>query len=106
MTQDAAVHWKLRWQAPATPLLVPTPRSIYTVYAYASAQKPYVYVTLRPGSASSISAPIMQRRPPIDSQPAILDVDPTNPDRLYAAYSFPLRVYESSNGALSWKQIL
>jgi hypothetical protein len=38
--------------------------------------------------------------------PGALAADPGNPNRAYVAYSFPLRVYRTTDGGRNWSQIL
>lgn len=104
MTTDSGAQWTLRWSGPPTPLLAPTRRSLGVLYGYASTGRPYIYETS--ASSRSISGGVHHPTPVSFSQPAILVADPSDASRLYAAYSFPLRIYESKDAGRSWKKIL
>lgn len=107
VTNDAGAHWQLGWKAPPTPLLATTSDIYRQVYGYASAAKPFIYLTSpridkRPLSQISRGGIV----PLSNAQPAVMAADPSKPGRLYAAYSFPLRIYESKDFGIKWKRIV
>lgn len=99
-TTDAGRHWSLHWPGPPTSPLAPAYDTVDDVYGYANAVKSYIY-RMRDGTRG-----VLRGATPSSAGQLILEVDPGHPSHLYAAWSFPLRVYESTDSGRSWKKIL
>ncbi|GEM_PF-6500207 len=97
---DAGLHWRLRWPGPPTPLLAPAYDHLDHLYAYGSSAAPSVY------SVSQSRGMVKGSMPNQSGQPYLIVSDPTSGSRLYAAYSFPLRIYGSNDGGKTWTKIL
>lgn len=98
-TSDTGAHWHRAFAASPSYPIVPGYDSTGDLYGYATTGKSYIYRVQTGRGMTRGTAPT-------SGGTAALSVDPTNPSRLYAAWSFPLRVYESNNSGRSWTKIL
>jgi photosystem II stability/assembly factor-like uncharacterized protein len=98
-TTDAGAHWSRAFAAPPSYPLVPAHDAPGDLYSYASTQSPYIYrVSGHKG--------LLRGTAPVSGGQLVMSVDPTDASRVYAAWSFPLRVYESNNSGRTWRKIL
>ncbi len=98
-TQNEGVTWKLISSQPPTPVLTAAKVPGDRLYGYAVTNKPYIY-SLQNGHK------VIGTNPVPGSQPIVIASDPSAPNRIYAGYDFPLRIYESQNGGRTWVQIV
>jgi photosystem II stability/assembly factor-like uncharacterized protein len=96
---DAGRTWSLFHSGPPTSVLVAGSDRPDDLYGFASVTHPYIYRLATP------SRVVRGTAPPGGGQ-IVVAVDPTDPSRIYAAFSFPLAVYESNDSARTWRKIL
>jgi hypothetical protein len=98
-TQDEGATWQKISSQPPTPILVSGGGVPELLYGYAVATTPYIY-SFQNGHT------VVGTNPVAGAQPIVIVADPSRPSRIYAAYNFPLRIYESQNGGRTWTHIL
>jgi photosystem II stability/assembly factor-like uncharacterized protein len=96
ISNDSGATWQLRWSGGPTSALAPAADRIDDVYAYMGDS----LYRLNGIQRREVREPVRQ------STPAAIAVDPRDADRVYLAYSFPLRIYESNDGGRRWLHIL
>jgi len=107
---DAGAHWRLYWSGPPTSDLVPAYDRVDDLYGFASVNHPYLYRMLDcPRCKCHAGSPCVEElrgTVPRTSGQLQMSVDPTDASRVYAAWSFPLRIYESKDSGKIWREIL
>jgi photosystem II stability/assembly factor-like uncharacterized protein len=98
-SQNDGVTWQRISSQPPTPILVSGGGSPERLYGYGVTNNSYIY-SFQNGSAVAGTNPVPA------SQPIVIVADPSTPNRIYAAYNFPLRIFESQNGGRTWTHIL
>ncbi len=93
-SDNAGATWRLRWPGGPTPVVRTAFDRADDLYAYIGSHLYRLDGNRRIQAAD------------IDGQPADVAVDPRDPARVYAAFSFPLRIYESNNSGATWKKIV
>lgn len=94
VSRDLGQRWAALLRGGSVTAVAPTgqPDDVYLV------RNNHVYGSVAGKTISGIGLP--------SGAPGALAADPSNPLRAYAAYSFPLRVYQTTDGGRSWHQIL
>jgi photosystem II stability/assembly factor-like uncharacterized protein len=96
---DEGATWRRIFTGPPTSALLAASDSALDLYGFASLVHPYIY-RLESGRH------VMHGTTPVTGGQIVIAVDPTNAARIYAGFSFPLRIYESTNSGRSWRKIL